>query len=66
MFIWQLVRLQRREASFENETSRLHTVETKMLEEANTPMLYPTPASVTEGTTEVLQSVAEDLETKRL
>ena len=66
MFIWQLVRLQRREASFENENSRLPAAETKMLEEANTPMLYPTPASVTEGTTEVLQPAAEELKTKRL
>ena len=66
MFIWQLVRLQRREASFENETSRLPATETKMLEEANTPLLYSTPASVTEGTTKVLQSVTDDLKTKRL
>jgi len=66
MFIWQLIRVQRREVLLEDETPRLSKAEPKALEEVKTPMLYPTPASVTEGTTEVLQSVAEELKTKRL
>lgn len=65
MFIWQLIRLQRREALLKDETPRLSKAEAKALDEANTPMLYPTPASVTEGTTEVLQPV-EELKTRRL